>query len=216
MLGFTDVREARIWEPIQLGDIELIPTPFRGEEDEPGVEIDHYTYVIRNRGFTIYGGVDCFRDAAGDMIPVLEKIRSDYRPQVSFLPISKYVTDYRRGGVNRFCRYMDRDRVKESFQYTAGPQEGADWLAALDSRYAVPYATFTTSRWSTPQASLEFYRILRARGLANRLYPLRPLDSLDASELSGGWAVARRRALLGWLRIGHSLREMRRRFRRSA
>jgi L-ascorbate metabolism protein UlaG (beta-lactamase superfamily) len=214
MLGFTDVREARIWETIQIGDIELIPTPFHGEEDEPGLEIDHYTYVLRSGGFTVYGGVDCFRDASGDMIPVMEKIRADYRPQVSFLPISKFETQYRDGGVNKFCRYMDRELVKQSFQYTAGPKEAADWLASLDSRYAVPYATFTLSRWGTPQASLDFYRTLRARGLESRFYPLRPLDSLEASELNGGgWTAVRRQALVAWLRLGRSLRDLRKRLR---
>jgi len=211
MLGFTDVREARIWEPIQIGDIEFIPTPFHGEEDEPGLEIDHYTYVLRSGGFTVYGGVDCFRDASGEMIPVMEKIRADYRPQVSFLPISKFEAQYRDGGVNRYCRYMDRDLVKQSFQYTAGPKEAADWLASLDTRYVVPYATFTLSRWDTPQPSLDFYRVLRARGLQRRFYPLRPLDSLKASEVNGRERVGRRQALLAWLRIGRSVRDLRRR-----
>jgi len=216
MLGFTDVREARIWEPIQIGDIEFIPTPFHGEEDEPGLEIDHYTYLLRSGGFTVYGGVDCFRDASGEMIPVMEKIRADYHPQVSFLPISKFEAHYREGGVNRYCRYMDRDLVKQSFQYTAGPDEAADWLAALDTRYVVPYATFTFSRWDTPKPSLDFYRVLCGRGLQRRFYPLRPLDSIEASELKGGASVARRQALLGWLRLGRSLRDLRKRLRATA
>jgi L-ascorbate metabolism protein UlaG (beta-lactamase superfamily) len=211
MLGFTDVREARLWEPIQVGDIEFIPTPFHGEEDEPGLEIDHYTYVLRTGGFTVYGGVDCFRDASGDMTPVLEKIRADYQPQVSFLPISKFEGRYREGGVNRFCRYMDRDLVKESFQYTAGPKEAADWLVSLGSPYVVPYATFTLSRWDTPQPSLDFYRVLRALGLESRFYPLRPLDSLEAAELNGAASTARRHALLAWLKIDRSLRNFRKR-----
>ena len=215
-LGFTDVREARIWEKIQIGDIELIPTPFHGEEDEPGLEIDHYTYVLRSGGLTVYGGVDCFRDASSDMMPVMEKIRADYRPQVSFLPISKFEAQYRYGGANGFCHYLDRERVKQSFQYTAGPKEAVDWLAALDTRYVVPYATFTLSRWDTPQASLDFYRMLRARGLDSRFYPLRPLDSLEMSEVNGGTSEARRQALLAWLRIGRSLRDLRRRLRRAA
>jgi L-ascorbate metabolism protein UlaG (beta-lactamase superfamily) len=211
MLGFTDVREARTWEPIQIGDIEFVPTPFHGEEDEPGLEIDHYTYVLRSGGFAIYGGVDCFRDASGEMIPVMEKIRADYQPQVSFLPISKFEAQYREGGVNRFCRYMDRELVKQSFQYTAGPEEAADWLASLDTRYVVPYATFTLSRWDTPRPSLDFYRVLRARGLQRRLYPLRPLDSLEAAEVNSGMSVGRRQALLAWLRLGRSLRDLRKR-----
>ena len=215
MLGFTDVREARIWEPIHIGDIELIPTPFHGEEDEPGIEIDHYTYLLRNGAFTIYGGVDCFRDATSGMIPVMNRIRTEYQPEVSFLPISKFEAEYRYGGANGFCRYMDRQRVKESFQYTAGPKEAVDWLAALDTRYVVPYATFTLSRWDTPQSSLDFYQLLRRCGLEDRFYPLRPLDSLEASELNGG-SETRRRTLLAWLRLGRSLRDLRKRLRRAA
>jgi len=217
MLGFTDVREARIWEPIQIGDIELIPTPFHGEEDEPGVEIDHYTYVLRSGGLSVYGGVDCFRDATGEMTPVMEKIRADYRPQVSFLPISKFEAQYRYGGANGFCQHLDRERVKQSFQYTAGPEEAVDWLASLDSRYVVPYATFTLSRWDTPRPSLDFYRILRDRGLDGRFFPLRPLDSLEAPEVIGdGWSEPRRQALVAWLRFGRSLRDLRSRVRRAA
>jgi hypothetical protein len=150
------------------------------------------------------------------MIPVMEKIRADYRPQVSFLPISKFEAQYREGGVNRYCRYMDRDLVKQSFQYTAGPKEAADWLASLDTRYVVPYATFTLSRWDTPQPSLDFYRVLRARGLQRRFYPLRPLDSLKASEVNGQEWVGRRQALLAWLWIGRSVRDLRRRLRGAA
>jgi L-ascorbate metabolism protein UlaG (beta-lactamase superfamily) len=216
MLGFTDVREARIWETIQIGDIELIPTPFHGEEDEPGLEIDHYTYVLRSGGLTVYGGVDCFRDAASDMTPVMEKIRTEYRPQVSFLPISKFEAQYRYGGANGFCHYLDRERVKQSFQYTAGPKEATDWLVALDTHYVVPYATFTLSRWDTPQASVDFYRLLRARGLEGRFYPLRPFDSLEVPEVNGGNSEVRRQALLAWLRIGRSLRDLRQRLRRAA
>jgi len=216
MLGFTDVLEARIWETIQIGDIVLIPTPFHGEEDEPGLEIDHYTYVLRGGGLTVYGGVDCFRDASSDMMPVMEKIRTEYRPQVSFLPISKFEAQYRYGGANGFCHYLDRERVKQSFQYTAGPKEATDWLVALDTQYVVPYATFTLSRWDTPQASLDFYRLLRARGLDGRFYPLRPFDSLEVPGVNGGNSEVRRQALLAWLRIGRSLRDVRRRLRRAA
>jgi L-ascorbate metabolism protein UlaG (beta-lactamase superfamily) len=217
ILGFTDVREARIWEPMMIGDIELIPTPFHGEEDEPGLEIDHYTYILRSGGLTVYGGVDCFRDASSEMTPVMEKIRADYRPQVSFLPISKFQAEYRYGGANGFCQYLDRERVRQSFQYTAGPEEAADWLASLDTRYVVPYATFTFSRWDTPRASLDFYRILQGRGLDGRFYPLRPLDSLEAPEVNeAGWAAPRRQALVAWLKVGRSLRDLRSRLRRAA
>jgi hypothetical protein len=111
---------------------------------------------------------------------------------------------------------MDRDLIKQSFQYTAGPKEAADWLASLDTRYVVPYATFTLGRWDTPQPSLDFYRVLRARGLQGRFYPLRTLDSIEASEVNGRGRVGRRQALLAWLRIGRSLRDLRRRFRAAA
>jgi hypothetical protein len=32
------------WESQQLGDVEMIAVPFRGEQDEPDATIDHYTY----------------------------------------------------------------------------------------------------------------------------------------------------------------------------
>ncbi|MGH7822861.1 MAG: MBL fold metallo-hydrolase, partial [Candidatus Binatia bacterium] len=79
-LGFTDVREVDHWQPIRVGDFEVVPVPFHGEQDEPGEEIDHYTYVIRTEGLCLYGGVDGYRDTFGTMAPVLERVRRLYRP----------------------------------------------------------------------------------------------------------------------------------------
>jgi hypothetical protein len=83
-LGFTDIREVNVWEPVTVGDIEIVPAPFHGEPDEPGAEIDHYTYVLKAPGMTVYGGVDSYRDKWGDMQPVLERVEREYRPDVVF------------------------------------------------------------------------------------------------------------------------------------
>jgi hypothetical protein len=45
----------------------MILVPFHGEQDEPGAEIDHCTYVYRTPGLTLYGGVDAYRDTFADM-----------------------------------------------------------------------------------------------------------------------------------------------------
>ena len=45
LIGFEDIREVELWQPIKIKDIEIVPIPFHGEQDEPGAEIDHYTYV---------------------------------------------------------------------------------------------------------------------------------------------------------------------------
>ena len=121
-LGFTDVREVKAWEPVQIEDIEIIPVPFHGEQDEPDFEMDHYTYVVRTAGLSLYGGVDGYRSTNGDMKPVVERVGQAYRPDVAFLPVSKWICHYKSGGVNGFCRYLDQERLEQSFQYTAGPR----------------------------------------------------------------------------------------------
>lgn len=203
MLGFADIREVELWEPIRIDDIELIPVPFYGEQDEPGAEIDHYTYVVRTNGLTLYGGVDCFRDTFGEMRPVLEKVRQMYQPDIAFLPVSKMMYQYKHGGVNGFCRYLDRSLLNERFQYTAGPEDAAEWLAVLNAKWVVPYATFTFSRWATPLAVSRFWKALRPFRLDRCLYPLRPLDSLEPSDLNGvPSSMMRRWTILAWFRIG--------------
>lgn len=102
-LGFQDVREFEPWDSVRFGDVEMILVPFHGEQDEPGAEIDHYTYVFRTDGLTLYGGVDAYRDTAADMDSVLQRVRDDYHPSVAFLPISRMAYRYDYGGVNGFC-----------------------------------------------------------------------------------------------------------------
>jgi L-ascorbate metabolism protein UlaG (beta-lactamase superfamily) len=58
LLGFDDIREVEFWKPIQIDDIEIVPVPFHGEQDEPDAGIDHYTYVVGTEGLSLYGGVD--------------------------------------------------------------------------------------------------------------------------------------------------------------
>jgi hypothetical protein len=82
--------------------------PFHGEQDEPGAEIDHYTYVYTAPGFTIYGGVDAYRDSFGDMDGMLRRVRDKHHPSVAFLPISRMTYRYEWGGVNGFCRWTPR------------------------------------------------------------------------------------------------------------
>jgi L-ascorbate metabolism protein UlaG (beta-lactamase superfamily) len=211
-LGFTDIREVRLWEPIWIDDIELIPVPFHGEQDEPGAEIDHYTYVVKTGGFALYGGADCFRDTVGEMKPVMEKIRDRHQPVMAFLPVSKMVYEYRHGGVNGFCRYVDERLLDQSFQYTAGAEDAARWLAVLGARWVAPYATFNFPRWYTPKVVSDLGRELRRAGLGERLYPMRPLDSLGPSDLNGGLSSKlRRHALVAWFHIGGAVSRLDRR-----
>jgi hypothetical protein len=196
LLGFTDIHEVELWRPIRLMDVELIPIPFYGEQDEPEAEINHYTYVLRANDFTLYGGVDCFQDTYGQMEPVLEKVRELYRPNIAFLPISKMTYMYRNGGVNGFCRYFDADLLNQSFQYTASGQDAAEWTLALQPKYVVPYATFTFSRWSVPPEMQGFAQALKGVGLAKSLYPFLPFTSFKSSQLRGDLLSALRRYLL--------------------
>ena len=52
--------------------------PFHGEQDEPGAEIDHYTYVFKTEGLSLYGGVDAFRDTFGEMPAALARVREEH------------------------------------------------------------------------------------------------------------------------------------------
>ncbi|MGH6689749.1 MAG: MBL fold metallo-hydrolase [Gammaproteobacteria bacterium] len=208
-LGFTNVREVEPWQTIAIDDIELIPVPFYGEQDEPGSEIDHYTYVLRTAGLTVYGGVDSFRDTFGDMTPVLERVKCVYRPDVAFLPVSRMVFTYRGGGVNAFCRYLDRGLLGRSFQYTAGPEQAAAWAAVLDARWIVPYATFTFPRRDAPEGVARFASALRSMGLGRRLYPLRPLDALPAlGRRRDPRSEIRRWTAVAWYRVWTCLRHL--------
>jgi L-ascorbate metabolism protein UlaG (beta-lactamase superfamily) len=200
-LGFTDIREVEPWVPVRFDDIEIIPVPFHGEQDEPDFEMDHYTYVIRTGNLCLYGGVDSYRSSSGEMGPELERVGRTYRPNVAFLPISKWICHYREGGVNGFCRYLDQDRLEQSFQYTAGPAEAADWSLCLGAPTVVPYATFTFGRGKIPPEVTQFARELRRRGIGRRFYPMRPLDSLTAADLGEGLiARSRQWRLIAWSR----------------
>jgi hypothetical protein len=176
-----------------------VPVPFYGEQDEPDLERDHYTYVLKTPGLCLYGGVDCYRDTFGDMGPVLERVGRLYHPDVAFLPVTKWICHYKYGGVNAFCRYLDQDLFKRSFQYVAGPEDAAEWSLLLGSPVVVPYATFTFSGWKITPETVQFRGALARRGIGSRFFPMRPLDSLAANDL-GDWPHLRSRrwALMAW------------------
>jgi L-ascorbate metabolism protein UlaG (beta-lactamase superfamily) len=197
-LGFHNLREVSPWETLQIGDIELTVVPFFGEEDEPGAKIDHYTYVFRMPGLTLYGGVDGYCDSFGDMRDVLPRVRREFQPSLAFLPISRIFFNYEHGGVNRFCRYVDTTMLNRDFQYTAGPEEAADWAGLLGASVVAPYATFTFSRFPPAMQFSAFASALQRRNLGSALLPLRPLDSLDLSDVDGSAKAARRRRQLLW------------------
>jgi len=173
-LGFDDVRELDWWETVRIGDLELVAIPFHGEEDEPGERIDHFTYVVRGPRFCLYGGVDAFRDRQGDMNVVLAEVRERHRPDWAFLPISCMTYPMRGGGVNGFCRVLDRDRAGMEFQYTAGPVEAAEWCRILAPRICVPYASFTFGSLDHAPGLRAFHGRLVGMGLSRILWPLRP------------------------------------------
>ncbi len=198
-LGFLEIKEVEPWDSLQLGDVEMILVPFHGEQDEPGAEIDHYTYIYRTPGLTLYGGVDAYRDTSTDMHGVLKRVREEYHPSVAFLPISRMVYRYEYGGVNGFCRYVDNTLLNKDFQYTAGPDEAAEWVQLLGVSTVVPYATFTFSPRTAPFRFNDFAAALNLKGLGTALLPLRPLDALDISDLDGSARAAwRRRLLCAW------------------
>ena len=203
LLGFKNIREAKLWEPIQIEDIEVVPVPFHGEQDEPGAVIDHFTYVLRTEGLTVYGGVDSYRDTFGDMKPVLERIRDQYQPDLAFLPVSKMVYRYEWGGVNAFCRYFDTTMVDKDFQYTASGEDAAEWVRVLKPQWAAPYATFNFPRWSTPAQVTDFESALSQVGLQDRLYPFRPFDVLESTDFQPGSSrELKRRAMVRWFKFG--------------
>jgi L-ascorbate metabolism protein UlaG (beta-lactamase superfamily) len=203
MLGFANIVELDPWETTTIGDVEMVAVPFHGEQDEPDAEIDHYTYVLRTDGLSLYGGVDAYRDTYGEMLPVLERVKKDYAPDLAFLPISQMVYAWKDGGVNGFCRYVDTGLLERSFQYTAGPDQAADWVKTLGVRTVSPYATFIFKSTSPSPEVPVFHASLSRLGLEATLFPLRPLDALEPQDLAGGAASdLRRRMLLNWYRVG--------------
>jgi L-ascorbate metabolism protein UlaG (beta-lactamase superfamily) len=208
-LGFSDIRELDVWQTITIGDIEMVAVPFHGEQDEPDAEIDHYTYVFRTDGLTVYGGVDAYRDTYGEMLPVLERVRKEWAPDVAFLPVSRMTYEWRHGGVNGFCRYVDTDLLERSFQYTAGPEQALEWARALGVRRVVPYATFNFTPFDVPAQAAEFDRVLRSAGAGHLLLPLRPFDSAGAADLTDHSQPAlRRRYLKTVMRTASAARRM--------
>jgi L-ascorbate metabolism protein UlaG (beta-lactamase superfamily) len=211
-LGFVDIRELDPWQRVKFGDIEMILVPFHGEQDEPGAEIDHYTYVYRTEGLTLYGGVDSYRDTQGTMTDVLMRVRDEFNPSLAFLPISKMIYRYEHGGVNGFCRYIDDTLVEREFQYTAGPDDAAEWVKLLGVSTVVPYATFTFRPNSTPDHLVAFIDALEQQGLGSSLLPLRPMDSIDLSDLNrSGRAKNRRARLRTWHQLNNRLSNLDRR-----
>jgi L-ascorbate metabolism protein UlaG (beta-lactamase superfamily) len=202
LIGFEDVREAPYWEPVRVGDVDIIPVPFHGEQDEPHAEIDHYTYVLKTDGLCLYGGVDAFQDTDGDMRADLERVRVEHRPTVAFLPVSRMTYAYANGGVNGFCRAVDTDTVTREFQYTAGPELAVDWVRTLDPKLVAPYATFAFERNMADPEIWGFATAMEQAGMADRLMLLRPLDAVEPDDLRDRPSAIRRRKFLrrwAWL-----------------
>jgi hypothetical protein len=108
---------------------------------------------------------------------------------------------YDEGGVNGFCRSLDH-MLLSRVQYTAGPQEAAEWVRLLGVSTVVPYATFTFSPYATPRQLKGFAAALDQNGLKTTLLPLRPLDAPDLSDLDGSARAALRRRLLWYWHRG--------------
>lgn len=213
-LGFTDIRELDVWETIKIGDIEMVAVPFHGEQDEPDAEIDHYTYVFRTPGLSVYGGVDAYRDTFGEMLPALERVRQEWKPDLAFLPISRMTYAWRHGGVNGFCRAVDTDLLDQWFQYTAGAEHAIEWARALGVRRVVPYATFNFSPFDVPAQSKEFDEALVAANMGDLLLPLRPFDAASPSDLTdASHAAMRRRYLVTVLRAAATAQRIDRRLK---
>jgi L-ascorbate metabolism protein UlaG (beta-lactamase superfamily) len=216
LLGFTDIREFDSWDRLQLGDVEMILVPFHGEQDEPGAEIDHYTYVFKTAGLSVYGGVDAFRDTFGEMPAALARVREEHRPTVAFLPISRMEYSVANGGVNGFCRYVDTTMLARSFQYTAGPKEAVQWVRELDVQTVVPYATFTFNPRATPGEVAELLAELRAVGLGDRLLPLPTQGAVEPADLDGSArALRRRRRLQQWFATGATVSRLDRQLKKN-
>jgi L-ascorbate metabolism protein UlaG (beta-lactamase superfamily) len=209
LLGFTDIREIDVWDRLQIDDIEIVAVPFHGEQDEPDAEIDHYTYVLRTKGLSVYGGVDAYRDTFGEMLPALERVRRDWAPDIAFLPISHMTYAWKFGGVNGFCRRVDTSLLDEWYQYTASPEQAVEWARALGARRVVPYATFNFSPLDVPAQSKKFEDCLKVAGLSNLLLPLRPFDAAGPDDLADTVQSAmRRRGLVAFLRASTAAKEM--------
>ena len=214
LLGFSDIRELNVWDSTTIGDVEMLAVPFHGEQDEPDAEIDHYTYVLKTKGLSLYGGVDAYRDTYGEMAPALERVRREWAPDVAFLPISRMQYAYRHGGVNGFCRYVDTTLLDKWFQYTAGSEQAIEWARTLGVKRVIPYATFNFTPFDVPSQSKEFDEALKGAKLNDLLLPLRPFDAATPDDLTeSSQATMRRQYLLTVLRAGAAAKRIDRRLK---
>lgn len=198
-LGFADIREVNVWEPVTVGDIEIVPAPFHGEPDEPGAEIDHYTYVLKapaSRCTAVSiaiatNGATCSRCMSGSsasIVPTLFSCRSR----------AWSITTGKAVSIN-FAAMWTRTWCRRRFQYTAGPEEAAQWSRSMGAGLLVPYATFGFTRWADRAQVMQFGAALKEIGAGDRFYPLRPLDSIATPDLERAMqSRARRRLLLSW------------------
>jgi hypothetical protein len=139
------------------------------------------------------------------MREVVERVAA-YKPDVAFLPVSQMTYRYRWGGVNAFCRHLDRTLLERTFQYTAGPDYAGELATACGAKHVVPYATFSFSRLETTSEDMRFGSVLRSRALAKSHYPLRPLESITPADLRGGIRSSMRRRTQFWWRALAALR----------
>lgn len=203
LLGYSEIHELDWWDRRRFGGIELIAVPFHGEQDEPGAEIDHFTYVLRTEGLSVYGGVDAYHDSFGAMEPVLARVREGFAPDAAFLPVSNMVYRFRHGSVNGFCRHLDTHLMAQDNPYTASPALALEWTRLLGVRRAAPYAVFCLRRTTAPQQIAELVRDAGPAGLGKAILPLPALAALSPEDLRDSprthW---RRRSLQNWFRIG--------------
>ena len=215
LLGFRNFLEVDLWKPVQIGeDVELIPVPFHGEQDEPGAKNDHFTYVLRSKDLSLYAGVDASSDTFGEMMPVLEQVRERYHPFLAFLPVSDFSYGYDSGGANGFLRYLDTILIDQKFQYTASPQQATEWVKALQPKWVAPYAIFHFSKWSPRPQVPKFERALKGAKLEKHFFPLRPYEHLDASDFSRSMEF-RRHTNVWWFRASAKIGEYDQRFKQN-
>jgi hypothetical protein len=140
--GFEDVREVDDWEKVTVGDIEITFVPFFGEPFGLDSRFDAFTYLVRTKGKRIYGSLDACHDEAGDMDPILRRLKESEEIDVFLFGSSAQKHDplYRAANMRHYSNELLQR--PDLVRYHPNVDDVLRWCGILEPEAIVPYANF--------------------------------------------------------------------------
>ncbi|MBI5497227.1 MAG: MBL fold metallo-hydrolase [Deltaproteobacteria bacterium] len=137
LLGFTDVRFVRPWDRLRFRDLEVVATPFVGEDW--GLPLPTVTWLLRGGGRTVYLGAD-----TAPMPEVHARIGREFDVDLALLGVSgcqeALVMPPGFGYGNFYAPFLPRARRNEWTRMCSGPAESAAAAVLLKARRVFGYA----------------------------------------------------------------------------